>query len=222
MDSLSGSKISIFPYGTLTHGTPTPELLRRRHFHAIQKGDREDPRNYRPITLLNTDYKIFTRILSKRMITVVHEIVSETQKGFVPDVLIADASMLLRLIEANINEEPEDRQGIFLFLDMEKAFDRVSYEFTKRGLVQLKHNKFFGRNLIVQGCFFGRLRYWLDSIHMNPKLCEVVQRDADILWWSRDPTLEISEDAEGYATKNTKRIKRWMDKRTAIGPTDKG
>ena len=66
------------------------------------------------------------------MLGVVHEFVSETQKGFVPDVLIADATMLLRLVEAYINEEPEERKGIFLFLDMEKAFDRVSYEFTKK------------------------------------------------------------------------------------------
>ena len=39
----------------------------------------------------------------------------------------------------------------------------------------------------VQGCFFGTLRYWLYSMHMNPKLCDVVQRDTDVLWWSRDP-----------------------------------
>eukprot|EP00966_Prymnesium_polylepis_P127685 2952439-Prymnesium_polylepis.2 len=57
---------------------------------------------------------------------------------------------------------------------------------------------------------------------MNPKLCEVVQRDADILWWSRDPTLETSEDTDGYATKNSKRIRRWMDKKTAVGPVSKG
>jgi ATP-dependent protease ClpP protease subunit len=69
-----------------------------------KQGDREDPRNYRPITLLNTDYKVSTRVLSKRTIQVIHEIVSETQKGFVPDVFIADASMLLRLIEAYIND----------------------------------------------------------------------------------------------------------------------
>ena len=46
--------------------------------------------------------------------------------------LIADATMLLRLVEAYINEEPEERKGILFFLDMEKAFDRVSYEFTKK------------------------------------------------------------------------------------------
>ena len=67
--------------------------------------------------------------------------------------------------------------------------------------LQLKHNKYFGRNLIVQGCYFGRLRYWLYSIYMDPKMCEVVQRDADVLWWSRDPTLEIGVDASGKAKK---------------------
>ena len=28
------------------------------------------------------------------------------------------------------------RKGVLLFLDMEKAFDRVSYEFTMKGLVE--------------------------------------------------------------------------------------
>ena len=32
-----------------------------------KKKERDDPRNYRPITLLNGDYKIFTRVLTRRM-----------------------------------------------------------------------------------------------------------------------------------------------------------
>jgi hypothetical protein len=76
-----------------------------------KKGDREDPRNYRPITLLNTDDKIFTRILSKRMCTVMHQFVSEFQKGFVPGVFIAEATMLLKLIEAYINEDQTRDRG---------------------------------------------------------------------------------------------------------------
>ena len=108
------------------------------------KGDRDDPRNYRPITLLNTDYKIFTRILASRMRDVVHQFVAECQKGFVPDVFIAEATALLKLVEAYINEDDEeDRKGVLLFLDMEKAFDRVSYEFTMKGLEALGFgNKF--------------------------------------------------------------------------------
>ncbi len=99
-----------------------------------KKGDRADPRNYRPITLLNTDYKIFTRVLAIRMREVVHEFVEECQKGFMPKTFISEATMLLRLVEAHINEEPTKRKGIFLFLDMEKAFDRVSYDFTNKAL----------------------------------------------------------------------------------------
>ena len=95
-----------------------------------KKGDRDDPRNYRPITLLQNAYKVFTRIQAQRLKKVVHEFVSECQKGFVPHAFIAECSMLINLIEAYMNdEEHPKRGGLMLFLDMEKAFDRVSYEF---------------------------------------------------------------------------------------------
>ena len=99
-----------------------------------KKDDRDDPRNYRPITLLQNAYKIYTRALTRRMREVVHQFVSEAQKGFVPKTFIADCTMLLNLIENYINEEPESRKGLFVFLDMEKAFDRCSYEYLMKAL----------------------------------------------------------------------------------------
>ena len=99
-----------------------------------KKNTRLDPRNYRPLTMLNTDYKIYTKVLANRMKKVVHEFVSSPQKGFVPDVFIAECTMMLTLIENYINENPEERQGAFLFLDMEKAFDRVSYQFLNKSM----------------------------------------------------------------------------------------
>ena len=33
------------------------------------------------------------------------------------------------MIEAWVNDGADERKGIFLFLDMEKAFDRVSFKF---------------------------------------------------------------------------------------------
>ena len=367
-----------------------------------KKDARDDPRHYRPITLLNTDYKIFTRILARRMGTMVHQFVSECQKGFVPDTFIGEASMLMRMIEAYINEDEDNRQGAFLFLDMEKAFDRVSYEFTNKGLealgfgkhfknwvgmmyntdnapkrrmyvngyyseqfqiksgvaqgcplspllflivaealkismdlepgvkgitindviykltqfaddttifmgnireekavtralqswcaatgmrenvkkreglamgkyknqdlgrgikwapengwcvslgvpigndlneakwwgekinkvrtlaqqwIGLKRSQYFGRNLIVQGMYYGRLRYWLYSVNMDKRLYSIVQKDADILNFSRDPTLEVGTDADGKPTKNAKRIRKFVANDTAIGPKPKG
>ena len=52
-------------------------------------------RNYRPITLLNSDYKIMTRILAKRMLSIVTQFVSDNQIGFVPYTFIAESAMLV-------------------------------------------------------------------------------------------------------------------------------
>ena len=110
-----------------------------------KKKSREDVRNYRPLTMLNSDYKVYTKVLASRLKEVVHQFVCEAQKGFVPDVFIAECSMTLNLIEAYINEEPEDREGLFLFLDMEKAFDRVSYTYLNEAMEALDFGPRFRR-----------------------------------------------------------------------------
>ena len=94
-----------------------------------KKGDRDEIRNYRPITLLNGDYKIFTRVLTKRLNMAVSTFVSSCQKGFVPRSFIAEATMMLNLISQLMESEEEESGCVFMFLDMEKAFDRVSYDF---------------------------------------------------------------------------------------------
>ena len=123
----------------------------RRSARASSRGcgPREDTRNYRPITLLNTDYKVFTRVLAQRMMTAVHQFVDGTQKGFVPDVFIAELTKQLRLIEAHINEEPEDRKGLFIFLDMEKAFDRVSHQYLNEALKALNFGPNFRQHINI-------------------------------------------------------------------------
>ena len=73
-------------------------------------------RNYRPITLLQGAYKIFTRVLTRRMMKVVHEFVDEGQKGFVPHTVLQDSTYLLHLIEQYINDDCVDQErthGLF-------------------------------------------------------------------------------------------------------------
>ena len=93
----------------------------------FKKKDPRDIRNYRPITLLNTDYKILTKILVARLKSIINSFVSSPQTGFVPKRQITDNTLLLRLIQAYLDET--DEEGLLLFLDLEKAFDRVSHEF---------------------------------------------------------------------------------------------
>ena len=97
-----------------------------------KKSDRDDPRHYRPITLLNGDYKVLTRILTRRMNVAVVQFVSRCQNGFVPGGFLPENIMLLKLIQAYIEEEDED--AYFVFLDMEKAFDRSSWVYLREAL----------------------------------------------------------------------------------------
>ena len=106
-----------------------------------KKKERDDPRNYRPITLLNGDYKIFTRLLTRRMNEAVVQFVSPEQNGFVPGGFIGENTMLLRLIQAYV--EDEDSDAAFLFLDMEKAFDRCSWEYLHEALDAIGFNQGF-------------------------------------------------------------------------------
>ena len=128
------------------NGAPLPPSMMEGDISVLHKKKaRTDVRNYRPITLLNSDYKVYTKLLANRLKNVVHQFVSEAQKGFVPDVFIAECSMTLNLIEAWINEEPDDREGLYLFLDMEKAFDRVSYTYLNEAMEALDFGPNFRR-----------------------------------------------------------------------------
>ena len=53
------------------------------HFIPIyKKGDRNNPDNYRGIPLLNTRYKIYSKIIVKRLTVIAEVILLEEQGGF--------------------------------------------------------------------------------------------------------------------------------------------
>lgn len=83
--------------------------------------------NWRPITLLNLDYKIISLVFAKRLKTGLSEIINETQTGFMPKRLIScNIRLILDLIDYahHINSD-----AIILFLDFYKAFDTIEHKF---------------------------------------------------------------------------------------------
>ena len=56
----------------------------------------EKVNDYRPLTLLNTDYKLYTRILARRLQTTMGDIMNEEQYSAVKDRNIIDAAAGIR------------------------------------------------------------------------------------------------------------------------------
>jgi len=103
-----------------------------------EKKDREYCQNYRPISLLNTDYTIFSSILASRIQLFLPDLIDEDQTGFVKGRQTYDnIRRTLHIIDrANRNKLPIG----LISLDAEKAFDRVNLEFLYLTLEKLVFN----------------------------------------------------------------------------------
>ena len=93
----------------------------------FKKGDWLDHKNWRPISLLNVDYKLCARVLAGRLLKVIHQIVAPDQTCGVPGRFIGENVTLLRDISTYASET--NTPLAILSLDQEKAFDRVDWSF---------------------------------------------------------------------------------------------
>jgi len=94
----------------------------------LDKGkDRTLLKNWRPISLLNVDYKLLSKTLSERLKKVLPKIIHSDQAGFVCGRNIVDnIRTVLDILEYT---KAENIPGILINIDFEKAFDAVSWDF---------------------------------------------------------------------------------------------
>jgi exonuclease III len=123
-----------------------------------KKGSRTNLANYRPLTMLTADYKLISKALSSRLDTVIDSLVHPDQTGFIRKRYILENVMLVRSTRRHL--AATDTPGAIVFLDQEKAFDRVNWTFRDhvlermgfgpafRAHIQLLHNDVFGQVLI--------------------------------------------------------------------------
>ena len=89
--------------------------------------DRSRVQNFRPISLLNTPYKIIAKILANRMKPLLHHWILPSQTGFVPNRCILDNIFLaFEAIEWTLETKQELSM---LLLDFEKAYNWVNWTF---------------------------------------------------------------------------------------------
>lgn len=97
--------------------------------------------NWRPICLLNNDYKILALLIAKRLKSVLNSIIEESQSGFMKNRHITNN---IRLV-LDILDYPDliDDDGFILFLDFYKAFDTVEHKFIFQTLNKFGFGDFF-------------------------------------------------------------------------------
>ena len=91
-----------------------------------KKGNPDLPENYRPISLLQRLYKVYARLLQNRLAEAIDDRVWKTQFGFRKKRSTSQPISIVRRIQ-DYMESSGDRL-IMLFLDWEKAFDKIDHE----------------------------------------------------------------------------------------------
>ena len=88
-------------------------------------------KNWRPITLLNVDYKILTHVIKNRIIQTLPQILSNVQSGFQAGKSTCDNLILVYLTLERFNNNP-DEVGFLLQVHFEKRLTQLNTIFSSR------------------------------------------------------------------------------------------
>ena len=111
-------------------------------FHKGKELRRDLLKNWRPITLTNTDYKIFSKSLAIRMQKVLSYIINVNQSGFLKGRSISDH--IRTLDDVICVTDQNNKVGMIVSLDFAKAFDSIDHSTIIGALEKFK----FGNNFI--------------------------------------------------------------------------
>ena len=100
-----------------------------------KKAQAEKIQDFRPISLLNSSYKIISKYLATRFNPILNDILDESQCAFLLGCSISDCFIVAQ--ETLHFMKSSQSPGLMLKLDFEKAFDNVNWDFLINALIGL-------------------------------------------------------------------------------------
>ena len=132
----------------------TPPSWKEAIISAIPKEgkDKTECASYRPISVLNIDYKMFTSIMARRLEKFMTKLIHNDQTGFIHQRQTQDN--IRRTLHIMNHIAKNKMEAIVISIDAEKAFDSVNWDFLYRTLHR------FG--------FHARIIKTIQSLYNNP------------------------------------------------------
>ena len=102
---------------------------RQSVIRLIPKKDKSplELKNWRPISLMNTDTKILAKALAERLKTVLPDLVSEEQNAYLSGRIIHDGTRVAQQVIEVLDDT--GGKGVIISIDFQKAFDSVNLDY---------------------------------------------------------------------------------------------
>ena len=113
--------------------------------------------NWRPISLVNADAKIISKVIGNRIKDVLPSIIHHNQTGYVKECYIGET--VRSIFDIMDLTDKENMPGLLIFIDFEKAFDSLEWNFLYNCLGVFN----FGPNF----------KRWINTFYANIKSCVV-------------------------------------------------
>ena len=124
---------------------------------CIPKGDKNRKllKNWRPISLLNSSYKLVSSCIANRIKRLLPLIIGPQQKGFIKGRNIAECTR--EIYDFLYEYEADGVPGMMLLIDFEKAFDSIAWDFVRLVLEKFE--------------FPQTIKNWVSMMHHDATSC---------------------------------------------------
>lgn len=122
--------LEFFETGELPPGTNDAFLV------LIPKvGKPEQITQFRPISLCNILFKVVTKVMVLRLKSLMSNLIGPAQSSFIPGRLSTDNIMVVQEAVHSMKRKKGRKGWILLKLDLEKAYDRIIWDFLEDTLI---------------------------------------------------------------------------------------